>query len=121
MGKPSAALLLGVAGYLATLATIVLLLAWARQWAMDELARPDVQAQWQRWKAEETDRAEAAEGPVRRRPPKSDEPPLLVLLRDHFGGVLAGCLVLGSALYIFTAIVVQGVVRAGAKGASAGT
>lgn len=75
----------------------------ARRWALADLGTAGAREQWQEYK-----RAVAGQG---RRPPKSDEPPTLILLRDRFGGVLASTLVLATSLYAFVALVLAGMWR----------
>jgi hypothetical protein len=41
----------------------------------------------------------SVDGPVKRRPPTSDEPPALRLMRDYFGICLGATLVFGSLLF----------------------
>lgn len=94
--------------YLATMVVIVLLLFRARQWAIAELTKPREQDQWQHWRDDELRRDQTKQGPVRRRPPSSFEPPLLVLLRDNFAGVTVGVLVIASFLFGFTMVVIRG-------------
>ena len=40
--------------------------------------------------------------------PKSDEPPALVLMRDHFAVCLSGSLVISSVLFFFLAFLITG-------------
>lgn len=73
----------------------------ARVWALRELQSPEAAAAWNDWR-------EAASRPtpgVERRPPKGSEPPLLVLLRDHFVACLAGVLAPLTFLYGFIAYI----------------
>lgn len=97
--------------YLVTMAAIVWALLTARRWALAELSRPEAQAQWDQWREEERQRAEAGEGPVARRPPKSIEPPALVLLRDSFAAIIASALVLATVMFAFVMLVVRGAWR----------
>ncbi|MBI3462600.1 MAG: hypothetical protein HY000_05995 [Planctomycetes bacterium] len=98
-------------GYLAVVSLTLWLLFAARQWALAELARPEATAQWQAWRDAETERARAADAPVRRRVPKSAEPPALAILRDAFTGLTLGALAIVSVLYGFLVIVVRGTLR----------
>jgi len=99
--------LVWAAAYLAFVIALFVSLLRAREWAIQELSSPEAQQQWQAWRDEELRRAQAQDGPVRRRPPSSAEPPLLVLLRDSFVGIVAGCLAIGSMLFAFLAFIVQ--------------
>jgi hypothetical protein len=96
-----------VAGYLALLALLLLLLAEARRQTIAALDSALARRQWQAWKAEV--QREAQRGPaVRRRVPTSEEPPALILLRDHFGAVAFSSAVICTCLYLFLAIVIRG-------------
>lgn len=94
--------------YVALLGSLVSLLLIARQRVLvsdsSELSRQD----WENWR-DEARRQEEGDGPVSRRVPKSNEPPSLVLLRDHFTTSLAILLVLSSALYFTLAIMFRGI------------
>jgi hypothetical protein len=83
--------------YLAWVALLVGGLFWGRHVALREYATPDAQAEWQEFR--EDMKRISQEGPVKRRPPASDEPPALLLMRDHFGVCLGATLVFGSLLY----------------------
>ncbi len=87
--------------------TIVLGLARARAWSHRELATVKGQADWETFR---TDMAQQAEqpGPVKRRVPKSTQPPALVLLRDHFAMCVTISLVLSSVLFVFTILFIRG-------------
>lgn len=101
--------LLWLAGYLSVLSLTVWLLLTARQWALAELARPEATARWEAWRSAEAERDRTAD-PVRRRIPRSAEPPALALLRDSFPGVTLGVVAIVSVLYGFLMIVVRGMV-----------
>lgn len=64
-------------------AATLLVMARVRTWAIEEMATPAGRRQWNAWREAARQQAEQA-GPVRRRVPTSDEPPVVVLLRDHF-------------------------------------
>lgn len=97
-------------------ALVVLLASWwlwhVRSRVIAELSSAQSRAAWQDWK-DYTRRLADRSGPVARRPVQSDEPPALVLLRDHFLAVTAGCLVVLTALVGFLAFVVRGMLRGG--------
>lgn len=95
-------------GYVAVMAALSAGLWQARRWAMRELGSPQAVADWQAWKRHVADVQPRSDVAVKWRVPKSDEPPLLILLRDSFPGVVAGCLTIASFLYAFFAIVVRG-------------
>jgi hypothetical protein len=51
--------------------------------------------------------------PVKRRPPKSPQPPALLLMRDYFGVCLALAIVLSSVLFATFMFFVRGAFKAG--------
>lgn len=59
---------------------------------------------WKQWKAE-TERISREQGPLVRRPVKSDEPPALILLRDYFGNIVAAVLTILAGVLVFVVIV----------------
>jgi flagellar biosynthesis/type III secretory pathway M-ring protein FliF/YscJ len=101
MLKRSTANMLWLAGWLATLAVTFWLLWAVRQNVIAELSRPEAQADWQRWKEDETARQQRDDAPVRRRAPKSDEPPALVLMRDSFPAIAGVALSVVTICYGF--------------------
>jgi hypothetical protein len=101
--------LMCMAAYAATMSATVWLLWSARASVLASLDDPAERAHWQEWK--EREESQAMKGsPVERRPPVSDEPPSLVLMRDSFGAVVSSCLILGTVLFAFLAIFVRGVI-----------
>jgi hypothetical protein len=108
--------LLWLAGYAALIALVLWLLFSARQWALRELARPEVTDQWQAWRAAEEQRAADLDLPVKRRVPKSAEPPALAILRDSFTGVAISLIAIVTVFYGFIVVVVRGAI-AGRTGA----
>jgi hypothetical protein len=93
------------------------LLADLRDRVLDAGAQAEARQEWQTWK-EAVERGDAQLGPVARRPLKSDEPPAVVLLRDHFAAVAAGCGVFVSLTYLFLAVTVTGLWSSPTHGAS---
>lgn len=90
---------------------LIALLQTTRTRVIASLDRPEVRAQWQLWKQEAERQSKLGAGPVQRRPPRTDEPPALILLRDHFPAVLGSAIVLSSCLYAFLAIALRGALR----------
>jgi hypothetical protein len=111
--------LVALAVYLAMMAAIVSGLFAARRQTITALDRPESRADWQVWK-EATKREAQGKGPVQRRTPKSDEPPQLILLRDHFAVVVTSAVVLTSCLFLFLLIVFAGSIRQSLDGAPRG-
>jgi hypothetical protein len=82
---------------------------YARSWAVSVYGSPEAQAEWDEWRAG----AEklSTEGPVKRRVPKSDKPPALVLATTYFGVCLSIAVLLTTVLFATAAYFVQGVLR----------
>jgi hypothetical protein len=84
-----------------------ILAAW-RTSRLAELARPEVQAEWDAFR--EAMRAESGvAGPVQRKVPKSPEPPELVWLRDYFALAVTAWVALVGVLGGFLGLLVLGV------------
>ncbi len=105
-----------VALYAALVGGIVWTMQTVRDHALIELNSPQAQAEWQSWRevsARQSGKDQAGdevpvEGPVQRRQPNVQEPPTLMLLRDHFPLMLFAALLFSSVLYAFMVIVVRG-------------
>jgi hypothetical protein len=82
---------------------------YARSWAVSVYGTPEAQAEWNEWRAG----AEklSTEGPVKRRVPKSDKPPALVLATTYFGICLTIAMLLTTVLFATVVYFVQGVLR----------
>jgi len=94
----------------------VALVSWlrdSRQTWIDNNSTPAVQASWEEWRADAAKQTGAAgTGPVKRKMPKSSEPPFVVLLRDHFGVVQAAAVVFSAVMYLFALILIRGLMLA---------
>lgn len=104
---------LQIAGGLIYLAVAALLIGWlvqVRNWSFENQATPDAQADWQRWR-EDAARPPTTEGSVARRVPLSSEPPLLVLMREHFVMSVAATLFFWTALFAPLFLMLRGVMR----------
>ncbi len=66
---------------------------------------------WQQWKTR-TEELSERPGPVERRTVKVNEPPLLLIFRDHFRAVLLVSAAIGSFVYYFVAMLIRGHRRA---------
>jgi hypothetical protein len=75
--------------------------------AIDVYGTAEAQAEWDTWR---DDAKKMAEQPsvVKRRAPKSVEPPALVLMRDHFAVCLGLALVLSTVLFGTFTVLVRG-------------
>lgn len=114
----SPSLLVLVAGYVLLLGAILWSLIAARKWALAELATPESIRQWEAWR-EDVWQQDQRPGPVRRRVPKSAEPPALVLMRDYFAVSLVGAVLFMTLLYWVVAWFVYGILHSSARSASA--
>ena len=106
--KLSAGLLLWLAAYAIVMAALAATLLYARRQVVAQLSTPQALADWQAWKAE-TERQAKQPGASARRPVRSDEPPALVLLRDHFAPIMGMSLTVATFLFGFMMLVVRGV------------
>lgn len=96
-----------IIGYVAMLGLIVGSLDAAREWALSTMATPKSVDQWEAWR-EDVRRQQDDQTPVRRRIPKSAEPPTLVLMRDFYAATLGGAILFMSVLYWVTAWLAAG-------------
>jgi hypothetical protein len=90
------------------MALTVCLLTLARQQTISRLSSPAAQADWQRWQQQESQRQSDPSAPVRRRTPKSTEPPALVLLRDSFPAVAVAVMVVVTICFAFGVLSLKG-------------
>lgn len=93
--------------YISVMTTIVMAANYVRTWAIDELGSGRSKADWETWR-EETEKQEQGEGPVTRRKAVSDEPPTLVLMRDHFVTCLGGLLLMATVLFFTMMVLFRG-------------
>ncbi len=106
-----------LAVYLGWMAFVVVYLLQFRQQQIAEFSTAQSQQDWQVWR---NDPVQNAAAPVQRRPPKSAEPPALLLLRDHFDVVMAAAVVFGTALFGMLMFAVRGTFSSGSQVASRG-
>jgi hypothetical protein len=109
-GRLSVGLIVCLAAYIAGAVGIVLGMARTRARTIEELSTPEQQAYWQEWKTEAA-RQDGTTGPVARREPKSDEPPTLVLLRDHYAVIVAASLTFYTFLFGLAVFLGRGIMR----------
>jgi hypothetical protein len=102
--------MLGLAGYLTTIVAILWGLRQAREAVLARMGDEQTVAAWRDW-AEETRRPIEPGQAVERRPVKSDEPPALILMRDHFGSVRLVSLLIGSFVFAFLTFLGVGIWR----------
>jgi len=96
-----------VAVWLATLTVPPAILAAWRTSRLAELARPEVQAEWDAFRNAMRDQS-GRDGPVQRKVPKSQEPPELVWLRDYFALAVTAWVTLVGVLGGFIGMLVLG-------------
>ena len=83
-------------------------LIYVRAWTLETLTTPKASDDWNHWKHSASRLAEN-DGPVQRRAPASDEPPGLILLRDHFAICGLAVITFGSLLFFSTVVALRGV------------
>jgi hypothetical protein len=99
-----------LAVYFAGVAGILLGLASIRRETIAELSTPEQQAHWQKWKSDAA-RQDGTTGPVARREPKSNEPPALVLVRDHYTVIVAASLTIYTFLFALAIFIGRGIAK----------
>lgn len=66
------------------------------------------QQSWQAWRKEAA-KQDGSTGPVQREVPPSAEPPMVVLMRDHFATILGASIIFPAIILGFLIIVLRGV------------
>jgi hypothetical protein len=94
--------------YLVMLVGIVVSMFQLREVTLETMGTPEARAEWEAWRQAAPNQRK--DQPVERRPPKSDEPPALVLMRDHFPVMLGGAVVFSSLLYGALAFALRGAI-----------
>jgi hypothetical protein len=89
--------------------SIVFVMTTVQQSVLAHYDAADQEA-WQQWKRDAGNK-DGRLGPVQRREPKSDEPPGLVLLRDHFPAVVISILVFYTCMFGFALFLAKGMAR----------
>jgi hypothetical protein len=106
-------LLLGLVAYAALMVVVVFAMLRVRETTLATMGTPAARAEWTAWRESEPNQRKDL--PVSRRPPKSAEPPSLVLMRDHFAVLLSAAIVFSSLLFAALAIAIRGVFMRQAK------
>ena len=101
-------LIIAGSGYVLMAIVLVTGLLVARNSASKSFGTETAKRDWEAWRKDAAAQQESST-PVQRSVPRSEEPPTLVLLRDHFGVCVATSLVLTSVLYWTTALFVRGI------------
>jgi len=98
--------LITAAGYLLVVGSIAATMITSRRHLIAQHTTPQAQQAWEKWRSEA-----ASESPVQRRTPKSPEPNVLVLMRDHFATCLTAALFFSSLVYLLFAGLLRGAIR----------
>jgi hypothetical protein len=109
--RVTAALWVSAVVYLLLAALLLGGLWQARDDTIRRLDSQAARAAWLDWQSDARRQNEQSGAPVQRRIARTDEPPLLVLLRDHFPAVAAVSLIVFTALYAFAALIVRGMLQ----------
>jgi hypothetical protein len=67
-------------------------------------------AQWQKWR-DEAAKQDGRNGPVQRVVPPTEEPPMYLLMRDHFPVIFVGSILFPAVILGFFMAVAYGVLR----------
>ena len=97
----------GIVIYLLLMAALVGGMFVARDRALAAMGTPEAIAEWRQWKAA-TEEAAKRQEPVKRRVVKANEPPVLLLFRDHFVVITVSLAIVASLLYFFLAMTMTG-------------
>lgn len=100
-------LIVGLTLYLVLVGVVAFSMLRVRQVTLATMGTPEARAEWNAWRESEPN--QRTDLPVSRRPPKSPEPPALVLMRDHFAVLISAAIVFSSLLFAALAIAARGV------------
>ena len=100
-------LLLLVAAWLAFISLPPVGLSMLRERLLAWQSSPAAQQEWDRFRAAMREESTGA-GPVKRKVPKSAEPPLKVWLRDYFGLAVFAWILFGSVVFLVTGVLARG-------------
>jgi hypothetical protein len=82
-------------------------LAMVRERLLAWQSSPTAQQEWDRFRSAMREES-TGEGPVKRKVPKSQEPPLKVWLRDYFTLAIAAWILFGSVVFLVTGMLALG-------------
>ena len=100
--------------YGAMLAAVVLGMQRMRAWSQSTYGTTAAQEDWDAWREEAAKHSGEdgdVEGPVERRTPKSDRPPALVLMDDHYGVCVGFAILLSTVLFATLVFMFVGATR----------
>jgi hypothetical protein len=106
--------LIWLAAYLATTGLIVWGVYLIRARTMQSLDTPEARAAWEEWR--QAAAHSSPDGSVQHTVPSSAEAPGLVLMRDHFGVMLAAAIVFGSVLFAILMFFIRGALTSSRHG-----
>ena len=95
--------------YLATIAALVFIILETRQRTLASFDTDEQRGYWTHWKSEAQQVGQSHKNPVEHPEPKADEPPALLLMRDHFPVVMTAGVLFGSLLFGMTMVVLRGI------------
>src|SRR5687767_5136486 len=95
-----------LAAYVIVMSGVAAGIFYGRHQAFQTYGSENAHSAWTAWR--EDVKAAQTEGPVRRRIPKSTEPPALVLMRDYFATCLIASLLLTTILFLTFMIFIRG-------------
>jgi hypothetical protein len=82
---------------------------WTLHLRKSELSRPSDEG-WQEWRAEAA-KEDGTHGPIAREVPRSNERPMLVLMRDDFPAIFGAAIIFPAIILGFFLLVLRGVLR----------
>ena len=85
-------------------------LVYGRSQALATYGSEEAQSEWDTWRGDAKQMADGS-GPVKRRAPKSPQPPALVLMRDHFAACVGLAVLLSSVLFVTFMFFIRGALR----------
>lgn len=106
--RPNQIPLAWLVGYVVVVACVLGGLFYAREVALSTYGSQGAQEEWNTWR-DDAKKMASSDGPVRRRMPKSIEPPALVLMRDYFAVCVVIALVLSTVLFGTVMLFVRGI------------
>src|SRR5215212_9867606 len=95
-------------GYVTVISCVLGGLSYARSVALETYGSGAAQKEWDEWR-DDAQQMASGDGPVRRRTPKSVEPPALVLMRDYFAVCAVISVVLCTVLFGTVMLLVRGI------------
>jgi hypothetical protein len=98
-------------GFIAFIGALVAGLWYARGAVIATFDNDRSRAEWSQWRDETLALSTSTRPSERRRPARAAEPPLLIMMRDHFAAVAGTSALMGSIAYWFVVLAARGAVR----------